>query len=69
MSSPETSRPTGTLGLVLAAVVLFVLRHDVWLRDSATLVANLPVSLLYHLAYCFLVSAVLAVFVFRKPSA
>ncbi len=58
-----------TLGLAIAAIVLFFARHDLWLRDSTSLVGGLPVSLLYHLAYCVLISAVLAAFLLRKPGA
>ncbi len=48
------------MALAVAAIVLFAVRHDVFLGDTTTLVAGLPISLVYHLAYCVLVSVVLA---------
>ena len=46
----------------LVVLVLFVLHQDFWLRDNSTLVAGLPIGLLYHVGYCLLVSVVLGLF-------
>jgi lysylphosphatidylglycerol synthetase-like protein (DUF2156 family) len=62
----SVSAPTLSLGLALVAIVLFVVRHDIWQRETVTLVAGLPISLLYHLIFCFAVSAVLAAFLFGR---
>ena len=59
-------KPKLTAGLALAALILFVFRHDWWLRENATIVVGLPVSLLFHLVFCGLVSAVFALFLYRK---
>jgi len=65
--TPKTeAAPTLTLGLALVAIVLFVVRHDVWQSETATLVAGLPISLLYHLIFCFAVSTILAAFLFGR---
>ena len=62
-------RPKLSVGLALAALLLFAFRHDWWLRDNATLIAGLPASLLFHLVFCLLASAVFALFLYRKPGA
>lgn len=64
------SSPLFRLNTLFAAILalLFVLHQDFWLRDNATLVAGLPAGLLYHLAYCGMVSLVFWVFLYgRKP--
>lgn len=46
--------PLRTLGLVLAAIVLYALHQDVWLFRTARplLFGFLPIGLTYHAAYC-----------------
>ena len=42
---------------LLLFVFLFLLRTDFWLWHNSSLVLGLPVGLLYHVGYCFVVSA------------
>lgn len=49
----------------LVTLVLFALHQDFWLRDNISLIAGLPVGLLYHVGYCALVSLVLGLFLSR----
>ena len=42
--------------LYAALVVLYFVRLDLWWWHDATLVAGLPVGLLYHLLFCFVVA-------------
>ena len=37
---------------LLAFLLLFVLHHDLWFWDDATLILGLPVGLTYHVALC-----------------
>lgn len=47
--------------LALAVLTsLYLLHFDFWLWQRSDLVAGLPVGLLYHFVYCFVVSAALA---------
>jgi hypothetical protein len=48
---------------LLAFLLLFVLHHDLWFWDDATLILGLPVGLTYHVALCLV-----AAFVFRSLS-
>lgn len=43
--------------------LLFLLHNDWWLWDDARVVLGLPVGLAYHVAYCLLVVAVMALVV------
>lgn len=53
------------LGVVLIFAVLFLLHNDFWLWQQPQLVLGLPAGLIYHLAYCLLVSIVMALFLRR----
>ncbi|MCP4202574.1 MAG: hypothetical protein GY769_11640 [bacterium] len=67
MKPVPDSRLFKTTGLfALVVVVLFALHQDFWLRDNPSLIAGLPIGLLYHLGYCVLVSMVLAAFISRR---
>jgi hypothetical protein len=61
----DTSFFRARLPFGLAVVVLLVLHQDFWLRDNVSLLAGLPVGLLYHVGYCVLVSLVLGLFLSR----
>jgi len=51
-------------GVVYAALVVLLLLHgDFWLWSDGSIVLGLPAGLTYHVAYCFVVAAVLAVVV------
>lgn len=47
----------------LALLSLYLLHYDFWLWQRPDVVMGLPVGLLYHLLYCFLVSLVLAMLI------
>ena len=50
--------------LVLAVLVLLYLLHfDFWFWHRSEIVLGLPIGLLYHLAYCLVVSLAFAVLV------
>ncbi len=38
---------------LLALCLLFVLHHDLWFWDNATLFLGLPIGLTYHVVLCF----------------
>lgn len=45
--------------------VLYLLHNDLWLWDDATLIAGLPVGLVYHIGFCFAASITLYLLVTR----
>ncbi len=47
-------------GLYAALAALFVLRNDLWLWNDARLVFGLPTGLTYHVAFCAVTVAVMA---------
>ena len=49
--------------LTVVIVALAVVRHDLWWWDDPTRVLGLPVGLTYHVAFCFVVAGVMALFV------
>ena len=49
--------------VLLTLTVLFFLHNDFWNWQRPQLVLGLPVSLLYHLTYCFLISVVMGLMV------
>ena len=49
-------------GLGLLIVALAVARHDLWWWDDPSLL-GLPIGLAYHVAFCFVVAVVMALFV------
>ena len=49
--------------LLFSLVVLYVLHNDLWLWHDARLVLGLPVGLFYHLVFCLIVVAVMALLV------
>ena len=51
--------------LYLALVALYVLHNDLWLWNDARVVAGLPVGLVYHLLFCFVVVGVMSLLVSR----
>ncbi len=53
-------RASGLFAFIV--LLLFALHQDFWLRDDSTLVAGLPIGLLYHVGYCLVVSVVLGLF-------
>ena len=57
-------------GLLYAALVLlFLLHQDLWFWNDARKVAGMPVGLTYHVAYCLVASALMALLVrFDGPS-
>ncbi len=55
--------------LYLGLAVLVLLHNDLWLWRDASLVLGLPAGLAYHVLYCLVAAAVLAVLVrFAWPS-
>ena len=51
-------------GLVLLLLAgLFLLRYDLWWWDEPKLLLGLPIGLTYHVAYCLVAAAVMAVVV------
>lgn len=44
-------------------IVLFLLHQDFWWWDDARRVFTLPIGLAYHLFYCFVVAAIMALLV------
>ena len=50
-------------GLGLLIVALAVVRHDLWWWDDPSRVLGLPIGLAYHVAFCFVVAVVMALFV------
>lgn len=46
--------------ILLCLVTLYLLHFDFWLWQRPDVVFGLPVGLLYHFVYCFVVAAVLA---------
>ena len=51
-------------GLLYAAVVLLVVLHqDLWFWDDPRIVLGLPVGLTYHVGYCLVAAALLAMLV------
>lgn len=42
--------------LYAALLLLFVLRHDLFLWNDGRLVAGLPVGLIYHVVFCVVVA-------------
>ena len=56
--------PRGGRRLIYIALVLaFLLRHDFWQWSNPTLIAGLPVGLLYHVLFCFGVALLMAILV------
>lgn len=49
--------------LYAALLLLFLLRHDLWLWHDAGLVWGLPVGLVYHAGFCLVTAAVMALLV------
>jgi len=49
--------------LYAALLLLFLLHNDLWLWNDASLTLGLPAGLLYHVAYCLAVTALMAVLV------
>ena len=49
--------------VLLALAVLFVLRYDFWWWNDPGMVFGLPIGLAYHIAFCFAVTAVMALVV------
>lgn len=49
--------------LAVVIVALAVVRHDLWWWDDPTRVLGLPVGLTFHVAFCFVVAGVMALFV------
>ena len=49
--------------LYAGLIVVYLLHNDTWLRGDSTLVLGLPVSLLYHVVYCLVVAALMAMLV------
>lgn len=47
--------------VTFALLALFFLHNDLWWWDDARLVWGLPIGLAYHLAFCIVTAAVLAV--------
>jgi hypothetical protein len=45
--------------------VLYLLHNDLWLWNDATLIAGLPVGLVYHIGFCFAASLTLYLLVTR----
>ena len=45
---------------VLSLVVLYLLHFDFWFWHRSDLVRGVPIGLLYHFVYCFVVAAALA---------
>jgi len=54
-------RVRGLLYLALGAA--FVLRHDLWLWNEPRLLLGLPVGLTYHVLFCLVVAALMALLV------
>ncbi len=53
-------------GLVyLGLAVLYVLHNDLWLWNDSRLLFGLPIGLTYHVLFCFAVSALMLVLVWR----
>ena len=44
-------------------ILLFILHNDFWFRDNAQIVLGIPISLLYHIVYCFVVTILMAMIV------
>jgi len=44
----------------IGLLVLFLLHNDLWWWRDATLVGGLPIGLAYHLLFCLVTAAVLA---------
>ena len=38
--------------IYLLVLVLYVFHNDLWLWDDPTLIAGLPVGLIYHIGFC-----------------
>ena len=51
--------------LYLTVFVLYLLHNDLWLWNDATLIAGLPVGLVYHIGFCFAASLTLYLLVSR----
>ena len=49
--------------LAVVIVALALVRHDLWWWDDPERVLGLPVGLTYHVAFCFVVAGVMALFV------
>lgn len=49
--------------LYLALVALYLLHNDLWLWNDSRLVFGLPAGLAYHVGFCVVTSAVLALLV------
>ena len=49
--------------LFFVLLVLFVVRHDLWLWNDDRILLGLPVGLLYHALFCLVVSMVMALLV------
>jgi len=44
-----------------ALLALFLLHNDLWWWNDSTLVLGLPIGLAYHVAFCLVTAAVMAV--------
>ncbi len=51
--------------LLLVVVAIYLLHNDLWWWDDPRRVFGLPIGLAYHVGYCLVVSAVMAVAVRR----
>ncbi len=49
--------------LYTALALLFVLHQDFWLWNDAGMLLGLPVGLTYHVVYCLVVAALMALLV------
>ena len=57
--TPKSVRRALYIGLIVA----YLLHNDTWLWGDSTIVLGLPVSLLYHVAYCLTVAGLMALVV------
>ncbi len=58
----ETRSSAGRRWAIYAALlILYLLHNDLWLWNDARLILGLPVGLLYHVIFCLVTSAVLAI--------
>ncbi len=49
--------------LYLALFALFLIRNDFWFWRNPSLVAGLPVGLVYHIVFCAVVAVLMALLV------
>ena len=53
--------PPWVLAVLLGVLVL--LHNDIWFWSDARIVAGLPVGMVYHIAYCFAATGMMALLV------